>query len=56
MIADNPGAFTRIRADVRRSILKRFPYVIYFRALRDEVLILAVMHGRRHPRRWKSRL
>lgn len=55
MIADNPAAFARIHGHGRRSILKRFPYAIYFRALRADVLILAVVHGRRHPRRWKSR-
>jgi toxin ParE1/3/4 len=55
MISGSPSVFARVHRDVRRVMLKRFPYAIYFRALRDEVLILAVMHGRRHPRRWKSR-
>ena len=55
MISDSPGVFARVHGDVRRMMLKRFPYAIYFRAVRDEILILAVMHGRRHPRRWKSR-
>jgi plasmid stabilization system protein ParE len=55
LISDSPNVFPKVHADVRRVVLKRFPYAIYFRALRDEVLILAVIHGRRHPGRWKSR-
>jgi plasmid stabilization system protein ParE len=54
-ISGSPGTFAKVYGDVRRAILKRFPYGVYFRALSDEVLIVAVIHGRRHPRLWRRR-
>jgi len=40
---------------VRRYLLVRFPYAIYYRAESGRVLVLAVMHGRQHPAAWKRR-
>ena len=54
-ITENPLAFPCVRGETRRAILRRFPYCLYFRVLRDEVVVLAVVHGRRHPRRWQLR-
>ena len=54
-ITENPLAFPCVRGETRRAILHRFPYGLYFRVLRDEVIVLGVVHGRRHSRRWKSR-
>lgn len=54
-ITENPLAFLRVRGETRRAILRRFPYGLYFRVLNDEVIVLAVVHGRRHPRKWQLR-
>jgi plasmid stabilization system protein ParE len=50
-------AFPQVYGETRRALLERFPYGIYFISaiLNDEVIVLAVLHGRRHPRRWQSR-
>lgn len=53
-IAANPMLFQRVRGETRRAILERFPYAVYFRAVEDDIVILAV-HRRQHPRRWQSR-
>ncbi len=41
--------------DVRRAIVEPFPYVVYFYVSGDQAVVLAVMHGRRHPRTWTKR-
>jgi plasmid stabilization system protein ParE len=41
--------------DIRKALLPRFPYVVYFVIHRRGISVLAVMHGRRDPRRWQSR-
>ena len=43
---------------VRRYLLRRFPYALYYRwdQERDRVLIYAVMHLRRQPGYWRYRL
>ena len=54
-ILQEPLAYPRVQAEVRRALVGRFPYAIYFRATPNEIVVLAVIHGRRHPRRWQSR-
>lgn len=54
-IVETPLAYPWVRGATRRAILRRFPYAVYFQVLPEEVVILAVIHGRRHPRRWQSR-
>ena len=53
-IADNPLAFPLVRSEIRRAVLRRFPYAVYFRTFRDGVIVLSV-HGRQDPRRWQDR-
>jgi toxin ParE1/3/4 len=55
LLRRTPESFQRVHHEIRRVRLRRFPYAIYFRVSGDEVVVLAVMHGRRHPRRWSSR-
>jgi plasmid stabilization system protein ParE len=54
-LAQNADAFQRVYGEIRRVRLHRFPYAIFYRILGEEIVVLAVMHGRRHPRRWQSR-
>jgi plasmid stabilization system protein ParE len=54
-ILEKPLAYPQIHGETRRALVRRFPYAVYFRPVADEVVVLAVMHGRRLPRRWQSR-
>ena len=54
-ISSNPLAFPIVHSEIRRAVVRRFPYGIYFRVLEDQIVVTAVMHGRRHPRRWQGR-
>ena len=54
-ILQNPLAYPRAKGDKRRALVRRFPYAVYFRPIDEEIIILAVMHGRRSPRQWRSR-
>ena len=53
-IAENPATFPKVHGTIRRAVLRRFPYAVYFRPTGDTVVVLAV-HGRQHPERWQSR-
>ena len=53
-IAENPATFPEVRGEVRRAVLPRFLYAVYFRLAANTVVVLAV-HGRQHPERWQSR-
>ncbi len=44
-----------ILRDMRRFLLKRFPYAVFYRAYPTAVVVVACMHGRRNPLRWRLR-
>lgn len=50
-----PEAFPEIAVGLRRALLSRFPYALYYR--RDGVVIdvIACLHTRRSPSRWRTR-
>ncbi len=51
-VAETPGLFAKIRGDVRRALVRRFPYSIFFVEESQRIVVLAVMHGARDPRTW----
>lgn len=52
----NPEAFPRKYGQVRRAILKRSYYIVYFLIEAERTLILAVLDGRREPKEIESLL
>ena len=55
-VETQPEQYPVIRRKIRRALLQRFPYGLYYRVYEDHIVIVACMHGRRSPRRWQSRL
>jgi plasmid stabilization system protein ParE len=54
-IAAQPQLYAVAWKNVRACRLRRFPYVVYYRAWDDRVEVLAVLHGSRDPAVWQSR-
>jgi plasmid stabilization system protein ParE len=59
-IALNPERFpmyegVRSKLGVRRALLDRFPYVIVYKILDDEVLVIAIAHASRRAAYWRRR-
>lgn len=50
-----PLSYPAVVGSIRRVILQRFPYAIYFRVETDEIVVLAV-HSRQDPGRWRERI
>lgn len=42
--------------DIRRCLLKRFPYLLIFVYRPDEPVVVAISHARRRPSYWLERL
>ena len=49
-----PLLYTEIIPGVRRTLLPRFPYGVFYTVKNDLVYMLAVIHNARNPRRWPS--
>jgi hypothetical protein len=41
---------------VRQALVRRFPYVVCFLIEAERISVIAVIHGRRNPRVWQSRI
>jgi len=48
-IADNPMRFPVIYNDVRRAILMKFPYILYFKIENESAIVIACFHSSRNP-------
>jgi len=55
-IQNNPKLFAVVKWQIRMSIVKRFPYGIYFYTIGDIVNVFAVFHFSRNPRVLRKRL
>ena len=51
-----PEMFVAVHGDVRRAIVSKFPYAVFYRVEPRQIVVLAVLHTARDPRLWpKSR-
>jgi plasmid stabilization system protein ParE len=50
-----PEAGRPMLRGVRRLLVRRFPYAVFYRVEDDQVAVLAVYHTRRDPRGWQAR-
>jgi plasmid stabilization system protein ParE len=52
----NPLLYQVVELDVRCCVTKTFPFSVLFRALPEQVVVVAVAHLHRDPNYWKDRL
>jgi plasmid stabilization system protein ParE len=55
LVAEQPLRYPAVHRDTRRALMTRFPFGIYFRIEQSQIVVVAVIHGSRHPHRWQSR-
>jgi plasmid stabilization system protein ParE len=55
LIGAHPALFGKVRGEVRRAILHKFPYGIFYIVRSEFISVIAVMHHARHPKRWQGR-
>ena len=51
-----PEMYRMVYHDVRRALTRRFPYAVYYRIAGQAVVILGILHMRRDPHEWQSRV
>jgi plasmid stabilization system protein ParE len=56
LIESNPYQYQTIFGRYRRAVLRRFPYALIYAVTETEIVMVACIHGRRHPRRWQERV
>jgi toxin ParE1/3/4 len=60
-IRENPSQWPNAdgvprRLDVRRCLVEDFPFAVVYVELDDEIMVIAVAHGKRRPGYWLARV
>jgi toxin ParE1/3/4 len=55
-ISKQPRVHEVIQDKVRKAVIRKFSYCIYYREEADCVRVIAVHHTSRDPRNWQSRI
>ena len=52
LIQESPSLFAEVHKNVRRALVKRFPYGVFYLTQPGGVIVLAVLHQARSPELW----
>lgn len=55
-VSANPKMHAIVFADVRKAVVRRFPYCVYYRVEPARIEVIAVFHDRRDPAIWQQRV
>ena len=50
-----PAMATEVYPGVRRVVVRKFPYGVFYRVDPDQIAVIAVYHSKRDPKGWQSR-
>jgi toxin ParE1/3/4 len=54
-VAAGPLRYEHLRSGIRRALVRRFPYAVYFAVEGEVIIVLAVLHVGRDPAEWQQR-
>ncbi len=52
----HPSIYKKVYQNIRRAVTRRFPFSVFYIIENNNVIILAVLHARRDPEKWKNRI
>lgn len=55
-ILKKPNSYSEDSDGVRKTVIRRFPYNIYYLVISPVILIVAVWHKKRNPEGWRNRI
>ena len=53
-ILRNPDAWQSLSKNTRRYLIRRFPYGVIYQVRKDQIVVIGVMHLKRHPQAWQE--
>ena len=56
LIENYPDLWTEIDNNIRRCLVRRFPFAILYSKEAERLFIYAIMHTKREPNYWRNRL
>ena len=55
-ISAMPELHAVVHRDVRKALIRKFPYAVFYRVRVGRIVVLAVFHGKCDPELWRSRI
>jgi plasmid stabilization system protein ParE len=55
LIVRDPRLYPIVYKTLRRVVVRRFPFAVFYEVMANEIQVIAVFHSRRDPEIWKSR-
>ncbi len=55
-VVRDPDLYPIVYRNLRRAVVRRFPFAVFYEVTADEIQVIAVFHSRRDPESWKSRV
>ena len=55
-ISERPHSYQTLQATVRRALVRKFPFSVFYRVLPEWIEVIAVLHQSRDPRTWRRRV
>ena len=56
VISERPELYQTVEAVVRRALVRKFPFSVFYRILPEWIEVIAVVHQSRDPRTWRRRV
>lgn len=56
LVRQTPLIFQKVDRRRRKAILQKFPFVIVYEVIDQQINVLAIFHTKRNPDIWKERL
>jgi plasmid stabilization system protein ParE len=53
-IQRTPEMYLIVYKNVRRGLVRRFPYGVFYVVEEDRIVILGILHARRDPKTWQD--
>ena len=54
-IQENPTSFPVVHGEIRRALIRRFPFGVFYLVDRGTIVVLSVFHASRDPKGWQAR-
>ena len=54
-IGRNPLAYPLVHRQIRRALIRKFPYGIFYIVENSKIIVIACFHSKRDPKRWQDR-
>ena len=55
-VVRSPHLYPIVYRNLRRVVVRRFPFAVFYDVKEDEIQVIAVFHSRRDPEGWQSRV